>query len=283
MSLRALPELQPFNFNSAPVNWQMREDALARWSNTVIAKDDDGVAVIDILDVIGYDWWSGGGVTSDGVRDQLRAIGNNPVIVNINSPGGDFFEGVAIYNLLRAHKGKVTVRILATAASAASVIAMAADELHMSKASWLMIHNTWVCVAGNRHDLTAAADTMTKFDAALAEVYADRSGQDLETVVAWLDKETWFGGSEAIELGFADGLIDDSDLAVRAETEKDREIKAEIQIDAALRAQNPKGSRNERRKLIAACKTGKPGAAQNSKNNADVMAAAQSLLKTLKG
>src|SRR5690606_18124282 len=88
----------------------------------------DGSDTITILDVIGYDWWTGEGVTAKRVSAALRAIGEKPVTVLINSPGGDFFEGVTIYNMLRAHPSKVTVQILGIAASAASVIAMAADE-----------------------------------------------------------------------------------------------------------------------------------------------------------
>ncbi|MBN0106041.1 Clp protease ClpP, partial [Pseudomonas aeruginosa] len=90
---------------------------------------------------IGYDWWTGEGVTAKRIAGALRAIGGDvDVTVNINSPGGDVFEGLAIYNLLREHKGKVTVRVLGLAASAASFIAMAADEVKIARAGFLMIH-----------------------------------------------------------------------------------------------------------------------------------------------
>lgn len=85
----------------------------------------------------------GEGVTAKRISAALRAIGEQDIVVNLNSPGGDMFEGLAIYNLLRAHSGKVTVNILGIAASAASIIAMAGDEIKMGRGAFLMIHNCW--------------------------------------------------------------------------------------------------------------------------------------------
>ena len=98
------------------------------------------------------------------------------MVVNINSPGGDFFEGVAIYNLLREHQGRVTVQVMGLAASAASVIAMAGDQILMGDGSFLMIHNAWAVAIGNRHDMADAAKLLEPFDTAMAKVYAARSG-----------------------------------------------------------------------------------------------------------
>lgn len=84
-------------------------------------------------------------------------MGGENVTVNINSPGGDMFEGLAIYNLLREYSGKVTVKVLGIAASAASIIAMAGDEIQIGRGAFLMIHNCWIVMIGNRHDLAKAA------------------------------------------------------------------------------------------------------------------------------
>ena len=105
--------------------WPRRR--LIRWNSGVKAASEDD-NTISILDPIGEDWY-GNGVTSKRVSAALRAIGKTDVTVSINSPGGDYFEGLAIYNLLRDHPAKVTVKIVGIAASAASVIAMAADEV----------------------------------------------------------------------------------------------------------------------------------------------------------
>ncbi|ETF00686.1 Clp protease [Advenella kashmirensis W13003] len=127
--------------------------------------------------------------------------------VNINSPGGDMFEGLAIYNTLREHKGKITVKILGLAASAASIIAMAGDEVQISRAGFVMIHNCWVLAAGNRHALREIADWMEPFDRAMAGIYQERTGLDEKKLEALLDAESWIGGQDAIDQGFADVLL----------------------------------------------------------------------------
>jgi len=162
---------------------------------------------ISMLEVIGDDWWSGGGITSKRVSAALRAIGDQEVFVDLNSPGGDYFEGVAIYNMLRAHPRKVTVRVLSLAASAASVIAMAGDDIQIGKAGFLMVHNAWVVAVGNRHDLAAAAKTMEPFDDAMATVYSERAGVPKAKAVEWMDGETWFNGEQAVAAGLATGFL----------------------------------------------------------------------------
>ncbi|EPJ5267720.1 head maturation protease, ClpP-related, partial [Providencia stuartii] len=124
----------------ASISYELKPKALDKWNSGIRAASSDNT--ISVLDVIGEDFW-GEGVTAKRISAALRAIGNQDVVVNINSPGGDMFEGLAIYNLLRAHNGKVTVNILGIAASAASVIAMAGDEIRMGRGAFLMIHNCW--------------------------------------------------------------------------------------------------------------------------------------------
>jgi ATP-dependent protease ClpP protease subunit len=205
MSLRKLPEIAAFRMPEVCA-FAPDERAFDDWNPGVqAAQTDDNT--ISMLEVIGEDWWSGGGVTSKRVKAALRAIGDQEVFVDLNSPGGDFFEGVAIYNMLRAHPKKVTVRILSLAASAASVIAMAGDEIQIGRAGFLMVHNAWVVAVGNRHDLADAAKTMEPFDDAMAAVYADRAGVDKVKAVEWMDAETWFNGEQAVAEGLATGLL----------------------------------------------------------------------------
>jgi ATP-dependent Clp protease protease subunit len=182
------------------------EGALDRWNPGVKAASEDA-ASLSIYEVIGEDPWTGGGMTVKRVDGILRAIGNKDVTVNINSPGGDVFEGIAIFNRLREHQGNITVKVLGLAASAASIIAMAGDNIQIGASSFLMIHNAWVLAMGNKADLREVADFLEPFDRALADVYVARSGQELAAVQAAMDAETWFNGSQAVELGYANELL----------------------------------------------------------------------------
>lgn len=236
-----------------------RPEVFDKWNAGLRAAADSADNVISVLDVIGEDYWSGGGVTAKRVAAALRSIGNRDIEVHVNSPGGDMFEGIAIYNQLREHPGKVTVKVMGLAASAASIIAMAGDEVQIGSASFLMIHNCWVMAMGNRHDMAETAAFLEPFDAAMADVYAARSGQAKEDIAAWMDAEKWIGGQEAIDLGFADTL-----LATDAVKEDGKAKKAAAahnatrQAEIALCAQM---SRSEARALIGKLK-GTPGAAQ---------------------
>jgi ATP-dependent protease ClpP protease subunit len=223
-----------------------------------LAKDDN---VITMFDIIGEDFWTGGGITAKRVASQLRAIGDRPVEVQINSPGGDMFEGIAIYNVLREHSQTITVKVMGMAASAASIIAMAGDTVEIGAASFLMIHNCWVLAIGNRHDMAEVAQWLEPFDAAMRDVYAARSGQKAEAVASWMDAETFMSGSQAIERGFADALLPadqvTTDDKTKAEDRRVNEIRAmELQLVAAGH------SRAEARAKINAIK-GTPGAADD--------------------
>ena len=145
------------------------ENILARYNPEIHAaadSDADDKATINMYDVIGYDYWTGGGVTEKMVSAVLRKNKGKAITVNINSPGGDFFTGVAIYHMLKEHDGDVTVKVVGMAASAASVIAMAGDTVKIGKAAFLMIHNAWHLCIGNRNDMRDSADTLQEFDTA---------------------------------------------------------------------------------------------------------------------
>ncbi|MEO4000320.1 head maturation protease, ClpP-related [Mesorhizobium sp. CAU 1732] len=216
------------------------EAVLDRWDSSVRSADAVGDNVISIYDVIGEDYWSGGGFTLKRLDAALRTIGRRDFEVHINSPGGDMFEGVAIYNKIRDHAEAngltVKVKVLGLAASAASVIAMAGDEIEIGAASEIMIHNCWTIAIGNRRDFAKMSETMEKFDASMAGVYEARSGNNAETVAEWMDAETWFSGQEAIDAGFAtellpaDRLKTDPDASAMAQT-----VRAEKKAERAMR------------------------------------------------
>lgn len=260
MSMKRLPAA-PEARQRPRVRSDISDKALARWNPGVRAADDTD-RTIGIYDVIGQDYWTGEGVTAKRIAAALRSIGAGPVTVNINSPGGDMFEGFAIYNLLREHPGEVTVKVLGLAASAASVIAMAGDTVQMSRASFLMIHNAWVIAAGNRNDLREIADFLEPFDRAMADIYAARTGIDADTIGEMLDAETWLGGSDAIAQGFADELLASDQIA---EGEK-ANAAAVRRLEAALRASGM--SRSEAMRLISEFKSSLRDAAGSGERDA---------------
>ncbi|MEP1372526.1 MAG: head maturation protease, ClpP-related [Sulfitobacter pontiacus] len=238
---------------------------------------------ISVLDVIGEDFW-GEGVTAKRVSAALRSIGAQDVVVNINSPGGDFFEGLAIYNLLRDHPHKVTVKVLGMAASAASIIAMAGDEIQIARAGFLMIHNTQVVAAGDRNTMREIADWQETMDSVLADIYAYRVGIDRADVSAMLDAEEWFSGTRAVEAKFADKLLDSDQVETKSRNSADRQ-KVSLRMMDSLLAQ-AKQTRSERRDILNDFKGAMRDAGPTGKQDAAVSEGLQSLLtqaKNMKG
>ena len=233
MSLRTLPEAKTFQ---RPQNfqWDAPSDVLAKWAETPLAAAEESDNTITMLDVIGEDWWTGSGVTAKRISAALRSIGNKDVVVKINSPGGDMFEGIAIYNLLRAHPAKVTIEVLGWAASAASIIAMAGDEIRMGTGTFMMVHNAWGVVVGNRHDMREAATLFDGFDSAIADIYEARTGLKRAVIEKLMDAETFMGPSDAVKNGFAD-FVDNGISAPSGDAKNmDRGLMARRQTEAAL-------------------------------------------------
>ena len=262
-----------------------KPSVLDQWSSDAagVRALEAGDNVITMFDVIGEDWWSGGGVTAKKVAAQLRAIGDRPVEVQINSPGGDMFEGLAIYNVLREHPQAITVKVMGMAASAASIIAMAGDTVEIGAASFLMIHKCWVTAQGNEDDMREVADFLAPFDRAMSEVYAQRSGKPAADCLAWMKAETYMSGADAIDRGFADALLPAD------QTKRDKDAKASDRERSAITALELKllaggDTRAQAREHISKIK-GKPDAALDHADKPDaggdepeLMAAMQSLL-----
>ena len=249
MSLRDLPAGPDFQ-RPAAYQFDTPSDALAKWADLPSAATASDNNTITMLDIIGDDGM-GGGVGAKRIAAALRAIGNRDVTVQINSPGGDMFEGIAIYNLLRAHPAEVSIEVLGIAASAASIIAMAGDNIWMAPSSFLMLHNAWGVVIGNRHDMAEAATLFERFDGALADIYAARSGKTRAEVASLLDAETFLTAEEAVAAGMADtiaGGADASTYASHAAAQVRPDIHAKRRIDAALAQQGI--PRSERRAML---------------------------------
>ncbi|MDW5499870.1 Clp protease ClpP [Pseudomonas lundensis] len=254
MSLKNLPAA-PEGRPCAKVTSELSPAALERWDGGIKAANSSD-NTISIFDVIGSDYW-GEGVTANRIAGALRSMNGEDVTVSINSPGGDMFEGLAIYNQLREYSGKVTVKVLGIAASAASIIAMAGDDVQIGRGAFLMIHNCWVYAVGNRHDLARAAQDMEPFDRAMQDIYSARSGLDAATVSGMMDNETYIGGNDAVEKGFADRLLSADEISDGDESP----AAALRKLDALLAKANT--PRSERRKLLKSLSASTPGATDN--------------------
>ncbi|WP_237673822.1 head maturation protease, ClpP-related [Vreelandella profundi] len=280
-NLPAAPEASP----RAGMYCDISPRALERWNPGLYAQDDSGDNTITIYDPIGYDMW-GDGVTAKRIAGALRSIGSGDVQVNINSPGGDVFEGLAIYNLLREHKGKVTVKVMGLAASAASFIAMAGDEIQIGRAAFFMIHNAWVMAMGNRNDLREIADWLEPFDQTIADIYQARTGIEIAGIQSDMDDETWIGGREAVDQGWADALLSSDAVQETANAHQDSKLAARKMDVAMAKAGVP---RSQRRALMQAYKsdtpsavdTGMPGATETEADTANAYAAFQKAVANL--
>ncbi|WP_447590149.1 head maturation protease, ClpP-related [Aquipseudomonas campi] len=243
---------------SRGVRSELSPRALDKWNPAIQAAVENTSDTITIYGVIGEDFWTGEGVTVKRIDAALRAIGERDVTVYINSPGGDMFEGIAIYNRLREHSHKVTTKVLGMSASAASVIYLAGEERLVASSAFLMIHNCWTCACGNRHYLRGVADDMEEFDAAMADLYAETSAQPVADMAEMMDDETFIRGKRAVEIGLATGLLGADEVTERTtpESQQNNALKA---MDIALaKAGLP---RSQRRELFANFKSGTPSAA----------------------
>ena len=186
----------------------------AKGSFKIEAKQDDAEATIYLYDmIVGTDdeaeWW--GGVSPQAFVKALNDITAPTIHLRVNSPGGSVFAARAIEQAIRMHKSKVVAHVDGLAASAASFLIMAADEIRMAPGSFLMIHKAWTWTAGNANDLRKEAELLEQIDASLVKTYATRSGQDPEAIAQWLADETWIEADRAVELGLANSVAGESD------------------------------------------------------------------------
>jgi ATP-dependent Clp protease protease subunit len=262
---------------SAPAG-ERKERFFARAAGTKFtALVDGGNTTIDLYDEIGY--W---GVDAKTFRSRLKDAAGD-ITLRINSGGGDVFDGISIYNDLIAYEGKVRVEVTGLAASIASIIAMAGDEIVMAPNAFMMIHDAWTIGIGNRHDFGTLSATLSKIDDALARTYAARSTTGIRAIKDMMDKETWLTASEAVDAGFAtsvssgasaqDGAKAKFDLSVFGQVpesllwkDADLEVETEEDIEKLLMRDAGK-TRSQARSLIRDIRAGttskpetKPGA-----------------------
>ncbi len=167
----------------------------------------NGERVLRLEGPIDADKFWGDEITPDDFRKELES-GSGDVTVWLNSPGGNVFAAASIYTMLKDYDGKITVKIDAIAASAASVVAMAGDEVIMSPVAMLMIHDPATIAMGNAKDFQKAIDTLNEVKASIINAYELKTGLSRAQIAKMMEKETWLNANAAKELGFCDGIMD---------------------------------------------------------------------------
>ncbi|ACL62069.1 head maturation protease, ClpP-related [Methylobacterium nodulans] len=166
----------------------------------VTAADGADEATVYVYDAIGSYY----GIDAQTFVRELAAIEAGTIHLRLNSPGGDVFAARAMKTALEQHKAKVVAHIDGVAASAASFLMLAADEIAIADGAFVMIHEPWSLALGTADEMRASADLLDKVGEAIAADYQRRTGKSAEEVAAWMKAETWFSADEAIENGFAD-------------------------------------------------------------------------------
>ena len=164
------------------------------------------------------------GVTAQNFIDEIKEYEDTELNIHINSLGGEVFEGMAIYSIIQRRKAKTTVYIEGIAASIASVIALAADEVIMSENSLLMIHNAWGGTQGEAKDMRKQAEILEKITNEIAEVYVKKTKIPYNEIVEMMDEETWLTAEEAVALGFVDSISEPIKVAAKYDVSKYKNI-----------------------------------------------------------
>ena len=162
--------------------------------------------MLSLNGTIAEDSWFDDDVTPGMFKDELMA-GDGDITVWINSPGGDCVAAAQIYNMLSEYPGKVTVKIDGLAASAASVIAMAGNEVQMSPVSMMMIHNPATIAWGDHSEMQKAIDLLDAVKESIINAYVMKTGLSRARLSHLMDAETWMDANKTVELGFADSIL----------------------------------------------------------------------------
>lgn len=154
-----------------------------------------------------YEWFGMPSTSPNAFKEELSQFKGKDITVWIDSYGGSVFAAAGIYNALKEHNGKITVKIDSKAMSAASVIAMAGDEVLMSPMAVMMIHNPLTAAYGNMHDLRKVADILDTIKESIVNAYALKTGRSRSKISQMMDDETWMSANVAVKEGFADGIL----------------------------------------------------------------------------
>ena len=192
-----------------------------KWFN-IQGKATDAVAEVYIFDEIGAY-----GITAQDFISEMKEYKDTPVNLRINCIGGDVFDGMAMYNIIKKREAKTTAYIEGIAASMGSVIALAADEVVMAENSLFMIHNAWGGAMGEAEDMRKTASILEKISGEIANIYERKTRLSLNRIIEMMDKETWLNAKEAYELGFIDSISDSIKVAAKYDVSKFKNITTE--------------------------------------------------------
>jgi ATP-dependent Clp endopeptidase proteolytic subunit ClpP len=192
-----------------------------KWYN-IQGKATDAVAEIYIFDEIGAY-----GITAQDFIAEMKEYKDTPVNLRINCIGGDVFDGMAMYNIIKKREAKTTAYIEGIAASMGSVIALAADEVVMAENSLFMIHNAWGGAMGEAEDMRKTASVLEKISGEIANIYKRKTRLSLDRITDMMDEETWLNAEEAYELGFVDSISDSIKVAAKYDVSKFKNITTE--------------------------------------------------------
>lgn len=216
-----MPEKKTINKIQATNNIERRWDILKRYFSLYQDTDAKSADIYIYGDITSYPWMEND-VSSYNLSKELQELEDvEEINVYLNSYGGEVSEGLAIYNALKRHKAKVTTIADGFACSIASVIFAAGDERLMSDTSLLMIHNAWTIAGGDSQDLRKQADDLEKITQASINAYLAISNVEEDEIKEMMDVETWLGGSEALEMGFATGLVESEQKQVATQSIRD--------------------------------------------------------------
>lgn len=196
----------------------------------------------DEAEVYLYDEISLWGVSSNRFVQDLKGLDVETIHLRVNSPGGDVFDGAAIYNAIKDHPARVVTHIDGLAASMASDIAIAGDEVRMAENAFFMIHNPWCLAMGDARDMRKIADLLDKIRENMVNHYTEKSGATKKQIREWCDEETWFTAQEAVEAGFADVVEEAIDVGASVNPE----IYGFVNAPAALKREKPADDMTER-------------------------------------
>lgn len=163
--------------------------------------------IVDDNDMWLYEWFGESATAPNSFRDELSEFNGQDLTVWIDSYGGSVFAGASIYNALKTHNGKVTVKIDSKAMSAASVIAMAGDDILMSPTALLMIHNPLTGAYGDMHVMRKVADVLDEVKESIINAYVGKTGRSRNDISDMMDNETWMSANVAVKEGFANGVL----------------------------------------------------------------------------
>lgn len=205
-----------------------------KWYN--IQNKASGITDVYIFDEIGTY-----GVTAQAFINDIKDLKDTPINLRINSLGGDVFDGMAMYNVIKRREAKTTVYIEGIAASIATIIALGADEVVMAENSLFMIHNAWGGTMGEAKDMRKTAETLDKISSELTDIYRKKTGLSNDVLAEMMDAETWLNADEAYELGFVDTISDSIKVAAKYDVSKFKNItQEEIQNKLSININNKK-------------------------------------------